>query len=219
MEGSVYWEVCGVDISKDFGPYEWGDSPPQLATQQQAARQVLGDALAAGENWTVRRNPRLAVRLRPGNDEALDPRDQIDIRQTRLPLGIDLEVHDANQLSDPGAWTLQPVTAELRKVSDLTDVFPTRRYLQRPSKETPFRGGLVSGARVGGHGWSVRADLAIESDESLTEDLVLDSLPIRPKRVPFNVFVPMVDAILVAAPTRSSERKWTRHVLALEGVR
>jgi hypothetical protein len=219
MEGSVYWEVCGVDISKDFGPYEWGDSPPQLATQQQAARQVLGDALGAGENWTVRRNPRLAVRLRSGNDDALDPRDQIDIRQTRLPLGIDLEVHDANQLSDPGAWTLQPATGGLRKISDLTDVFPTRRYLQRPPKETPFRGGLVSGARVGGHGWSFRSDLAVESDESLTEDLVLDSLPVRPKRAPFQVFVPMVDAVLVAAPTRSPERAWTRHVLRLEDVR
>jgi Family of unknown function (DUF6603) len=219
MEGSVYWEVCGVDISKDFGPYEWGDSPPRLATQQQAARQVLGDSLAAGENWTVRRNPRLAVRLRSGNDDALDPRDQIDIRQTRLPLGIDLEMHDANQLSDPGAWTLQPATGGLRKISDLTDVFPTRRYLQRPPKETPFRGGLVSGARVGGHGWSFRSDLAVESDESLTEDLVLDSLPVRPKRAPLQVFVPMVDAVLVAAPTRSPERAWTRHVLRLEDVR
>ncbi|HEY9463910.1 MAG TPA: DUF6603 domain-containing protein [Vicinamibacterales bacterium] len=219
MEGSVYWEVCGVDISKDFGPYEWGDSPPQLATQQQAARQVLGDALAAAENWTVRRNPRLPVRLRSENADAVDPRDQIDIRQTRLPLGINLEVHDANTLSDPGAWTLQPATSGLTKVSDLTDVFPTRRYLQRPPKETPFRGGLVSGARVAGQGWSFRSDLAVESDESLTEDLVLDSLPVRPKRLPLHVFVPMADAVLVAAPTRSSERKWTRHELTLEAVR
>jgi hypothetical protein len=219
MEGSVYWEVCGVDISKDFGPYEWGDSSLQRAAQQQAARQVIGDALAAGENWTVRRHPRLAVRLRTGNDDGLDPRDQIDIRQTRLPLGIDLEVHDANPLSDPGAWTLQPASSGLRKVSDLTDVFPTRRYLKRPPKETPFRGGLVSGARVGGHGWSFRADLAVESDESLTEDLVVDSLPVRATRMPVNVVVPMVDAVLVAAPTRSIERTWTRHVLRLEDVR
>ena len=130
-----------------------------------------------------------------------------------------LEMHDANQLSDPGAWTLQPATGGLRKVSDITDVFPTRRYLRSPPKETPFRGGLIAGARVGGHGWSVRDDLAIESDESLTEDLVLDSLPIRPKRVPINVFIPMVDAVLVAAPTRSIERKWTRHTMVLEDVR
>ena len=24
IEGTIYWEVCGVDMSKDFGPYEWG---------------------------------------------------------------------------------------------------------------------------------------------------------------------------------------------------
>jgi hypothetical protein len=29
----------------------------------------------------------------------------------------------------------------------------------------------------------------------------------------------MVDAVLVAAPTRSIERKWSRHVLRLEDVR
>ena len=107
----------------------------------------------------------------------------------------------------------------LRKVSDITDAFPTRRYLQRPPKESPFRGGLIAGARVGGHGWSVRDDLAIESDESITEDLVLDSLPVRPKRLPLNIFVPIFDAVRVAAPTRSIERKWTRHTLMLEDVR
>jgi hypothetical protein len=218
LEGSIYWEVCGVDISKDFGPYHWGDGPPQLATQQQEARRVLGDALGDTKNWTIRRNPRLAVRLRPGIDEALDPRDQIDIRQTRLPLGIALEVHDANRLSDPGAWTLQAATGGLAKISDLTDVFPTRRYLQKPPKETPFRGGLACGARVGGQGWSFRADLAVESDESTTEDLVLDSLPVPPHRVKRGVRVQLTDAVLVAAPTESPERKWTRHALVLETV-
>ena len=134
-------------------------------------------------------------------------------------LGIGLEMHDANQLSDPGAWMLQPATGGLRKVADLTDVFPTRRYLRRPPKETPFRGGLVSGVRMGGHGWSVPSELAVESDESLTEDLVLDSLPVKPKRLPLNIFVPIFDAVLVAAPTRSVERKWTRHTMMLEDVR
>ncbi len=41
---------------------------------------------------------RLPCRLRPGADDALDPRDQIDMRQTQLPLGIALEVYDANGL-------------------------------------------------------------------------------------------------------------------------
>ena len=71
-------------------------------------------------------------------------------------------------------------------------------------------------ARVGGQGWSVRDDLTIESDESITEDLVLDSLPIKPPRAPINIFVPIFDAVRVAAPTRSIERKWTRHTLLLE---
>lgn len=218
MEGSVYWEVCGVSISKDFGPYEWGDAPPQLATQQQAARRLLGDAFGDTGNWTVRRNPRLAVRLRPGIDDALDPRDQIDIRQTRLPLGIGLEVHDANGLSDPGEWMLRPATDGLVKISTLTDVFPTRRYLRKPPKETAFRGGLMSGLRVGGQGWTFRAELAIESDESTTEDLVLDSLPVPPHRVAGDVRVQMVDAILVGAAAQSPERKWTRHLLVLEVI-
>jgi len=218
FEGSVYWEVCGVSISKDFGPYHWGDSPPALATATQEARRVIGDALSEPGNWTVRRNPRLAVRLRPQSTDALDPRDQIDIRQTRLPLGIALEVHDANRLSDAGVWTLAPASGGLAKVSDLTDVFPTRRYLQKPPKETPFRGGLVSGARVGGQGWTVPTTLAIESDESLTEDLVLDSLPVPPQRVRPDLRVHLVDAIRVAVATQSPERKWTRHTMKLEEV-
>jgi hypothetical protein len=214
----VYWEVCGVSISKDFGPYHWGDSPPALATQTQAARTVIGEALGDPNNWTVRRNPRLAVRLRASSTDALDPRDQIDIRQTRLPLGIALEVHDANRLSDPGAWTLKPASGGLAKISDLTDVFPTRRYLQKPPKETPFRGGLVSGTRVGGQGWNAPTALAIVSDESLTEDLVLDSLPLPPQRVTPVIRVHLVDAIRVAVPTQSPERKWTRHAMRLEAV-
>jgi len=218
FEGSIYWEVCGVSISKDFGPYHWGDSPPALATQQQAAGQLLVDAFADATNWTVRRNPRLAVRLRSGSDDALDSRDQIDIRQTRLPLGIDLEVNDANRLSDPGAWTLRTGTGGLAKVSDLIDVFPTRRYLQRPPKEMPFRGDLACGARVGGEGWSFRRDLAVESDESSTEDLVLDSLPVPPQRVSRDVRVAIADAVRFTAPTDSPERKWTRHTVLIEAA-
>jgi hypothetical protein len=217
LEGSVYWEVCGVSISKDFGPCEWGDDR-SLSTVQQEARQVIGDALAETGNWTVHRNPRLPVRLRAGGDEAIDPRDQIDVRQSRLPLGVALEVHDANQLADRGVWTLRAATGGLAKLSDLTDVFPTRRYLRKPPKEAPFRGGLVCGARVGGVGWNFAATLAVESDESSTEDLVLDSLPIPPPRATVDIRVLFVDAIRVAAPARSPERKWTRHALLLETI-
>ena len=179
---------------------------------------MIGDGLADAANWTRRRNPRMPVRLRSGGDEALDPRDQIDIRQTRLPLGTELEVHDANSLADRGVWTLRPGAQGLTKVADLTDVFPTRRYLRKPPKETPFRGGLASGVRVGGAGWTFTPALAITSDEGTTEDLVLDSLPTPPKRVKADVRVPLRDAIRVAAPTRSPERKWNRHTLLLETV-
>ena len=215
--GSIYWEVCGVTLSKDLGPYEWGDSPGQLATQQQEARQVLGDGFADAANWTIRRSPLMPVRLRPGTEEAIDARDQIDVRQTRLPLGVPIEVHDANGLRDPGIWSLRP-DGRLRKVADLTDVFPTRRYLQRPPAEAPFRGGLVCGVRVAGSGWTFDPARAVGSDEEATEDLVLDSLPQPPRRVTGAVRVALLDALLVAAPSQAPERRWTRHLVKLEAM-
>jgi hypothetical protein len=217
FEGSISWEVCGVSIGKDLGPYEWGDLP-RLSSTQQEARQLLGDALAQPQNWTIMRSPRVPVRVRASVPDALDPRDQIDIRQTQLPLGIDVEVNDANPLVDRGTWTLRTTTTTLKTVSTLTVVFPTRRYLQKPPKEAPFRGGLTSGIRVGGAGWTLRDDAAVSSDEELTEDLVVDSLPVRPARSKTLVRLPFDRAIRVAAPTLSVERKWTRHVLLLESA-
>jgi hypothetical protein len=217
-EGSIYWEVCGVDLSKDLGPYEWGDSLGQLATQQQEARQVLGDALGDAANWTIRRSPVMVVRLRPGVEDVLDPRDRIDVRQTRLPLGVPIEVHDANLLSDPGVWTLRPGSGSVEKIADLTDVFPTRRYLQRPPKEAPFRGDLIAGARLATDRWTIDAALAVGSEEDTTEDLVLDSLAVPPRRIPAPFRVALLDAMLVAAPAQAPQRKWTRHALRLEAV-
>ena len=112
-------------------------------------------------------------------------------------------------------------TGGIAKLSDLTDVFPTRRYLRKPPKEQPFRGGLSSGARFGSTAWSVPAD-AVASDESLTEDRVLDSLMVPPPQPatghPLNVGIHFAEAIQFAAPTRAVERKWTRHVVALEAT-
>ena len=177
--------------------------------------------MADPASWSVRRQTAPAVRLRPGANDALDPRDQIDVRQTQLPLGIALEVYDANGLSDAGTWRLVG-TGGVAKMSDLTDVFPTRRYLRKPPKDQPFRGGLASGARFGSTAWSVPAG-AVASDESLTEDRVLDSLMVPPPQPatghPLNVGVHFAEAILIAAPTRAAERKWTRHVVALEATR
>jgi len=217
LEGSVYWEVCGVSISKDLGPYYWGD-PPRLSSTEQEARQLLGDAFNETGNWTIRRSPGVPVRLRATAQDALDPRDEIDIRQSVLPLGVPVEVNDANRLSDAGTWTLRPTSPALAKITDLTDAFPTRRYLERPPKETPFRGGLMSGIRVGGKGWTLKTTLAVDSDEELTEDLVLDSLPQPPRREPARVRVPFTRAVLDAAPAQSPERRWTRHAMRLETV-
>jgi hypothetical protein len=216
FEGSVYWEVCGVSISKDLGPIEWGDQS-RTSTVVQEARQLIGDALSDTANWTIRRAPVMAVRLRPGLDGVIDPRDRIDVRQSRLPLGVAIERNDANELSDAGVWALVP-SASLRKEVDLTDVFPTRRYLQRPPKETPFRSGLVCGARLAGTPWTFAASAAVASDEDATEDLVLDSLPVRPRRVKLPVLVALGDAVLVASPSRAPSRRWSRHPIELEAV-
>ena len=220
IEGTIYWEVCGVDMSKDFGPYQWGDDLGQIGQPQEQARRVIGDGVADPASWSVRRQAGSAVRLRPGATDALDPRDQIDVRQTQLPLGIALEVYDANSLSDAGAWRLVG-TGGVAKMSDLTDVFPTRRYLRKPPKDQPFRGGLASGARFGSTAWSVPAG-AVASDESLTEDRVLDSLMVPPPQPatgnPFNVGLHFAEAILIAAPTRAVERKWTRHAVVMEAA-
>jgi hypothetical protein len=63
---------------------------------------------------------------------------------------------------------------------------------------------------------------AVASDESLTEDCVLDSLTVPPPQPatgqPLIVGIRFAEAILIAAPTRAPERKWTRHVVALEAT-
>jgi hypothetical protein len=142
------------------------------------------------------------------------------VRQSQLPLGIPLEVYDANGLSDSGTWRLVG-TAGLTKVADLTDVFPTRRYLRKPPKETPFRGGLACGARFGGKGWTVPQG-AVASDESLTEDRVMDTLMVPPPQPapssPVPLGVGFVEAIRFASPASAVERKWTRHAVTLEAT-
>ncbi len=218
IEGSVYWEVCGVSISKDLGPYEWGEHPPTTSTVQQSAQQVFAEALADSASWTLRRAPVMAVRLRAGLDDVLDPRDQLDVRQRRLPFGVRIETNDANPLADAGVWTLQSAGGNARKLADLTDVFPMRRYLAKPPKETPFRSGLVAGARLAGLDWTFDISRAVPSDEDETEDLVLDSLPVKPHRTRLGVRVALADAVLVAAPARAPLRRWTRHKIALKKV-
>ena len=101
-------------------------------------------------------------------------------------------------------------------MSDLTDVFPTRRYLQRPPKETPFRGGLVSGARVGGHGWSFRA--ISQSKVTSRSPRIWCSTASRSgrneclSRSSFPWWMPSSSP----RPRDRSNARWTRHVLRLE---
>jgi hypothetical protein len=217
LEATIYWEVCGVDISKDLGPYEWG-SRDSTAIAQKEARQILGDAIEDPSSWSIRRSGRMPVRVRPGSEELLDPRDRVEVRQTALPFGTAIEVHDRNRLSDGGTWTLTPATGAVLKIEDVRDVFPMRRYRKSPPKETPFQSGLACGAVFGNPGWDARRELAVSSDEAATDDLVLDSLPTPPKRVKVPVRVPLEDALLHASPTRFSERRWTRHDVVLEAV-
>ena len=216
IEGTIYWEVCGVNLSEDFGPYTWGDDLGQIESAQQEASRVIGEALADPANWSLRRVASRAVRLRPGSEDAMDPHDQLDVRQAQLPLGIDLEVNDANTLADPGTWTLS-ATGGLTKIADLTDVFPTRRYLRKPPKDRAFRGGLAAGARFGGAGWTV-AQGAVESDESATEDSIQDTLPVDAPRTRVPIRVRLEEAIRMAAPAAAAERRWTRHAVLLERV-
>ena len=127
-------------------------------------------------------------------------------------------MNDANPLSDGGTWTLRPTSPALAAITQLTDVFPTRRYIKRPPKEKPFQPGLGSGIRVGGMGWALRAEFAVSSDEDQTEDLVLDTLPQPPRREPGHVRIPLTRAVLDSAPAQSPERRWSRHVMHLETV-
>jgi hypothetical protein len=148
----------------------------------------------------------------------LDPRDQIELRQTVLPLGTAIEVNDRNALSDAGTWTLTPTTGTVVKIADVKDVFPTRRYRAKPPKDAPFQPDLACGAVFGNTGWDARRELAISSDEDATDDLVLDSLPVPPKRVRVPARVRLDDAVLLASPTAFPDRKWTRHDVVLQAV-
>jgi hypothetical protein len=103
-------------------------------------------------------------------------------------------------------------------VADLTDVFPSRRYLQRPPKEALFRGGLVSGVRLASRNVTFDSSLAVGSDEDTTEDLVLDSIPLPPARVPAPFKLPLKAALRIAVPAQAPQRRWTRHALHLEAL-
>jgi hypothetical protein len=215
LEGTVYWEVCGADVSKDFGPWEWG-TPPATSTVTQSARALLGDALAEPSAWSTQRPAQLPVRLRLGTEGALLPKDVIEVRQAELPLGVPLEVHDRNPLSDGGTWSLA-AAGRLTKLSDLTEVFPTPRFRRAPPKDRPFEGGLAAGARLADRSLD-GVQHAVADEDALTEDVTLDSLPVPPRRGRLDVPLLVAEALSLAAPTRAPQRAWTRHAMSWEDL-
>ena len=169
-------------------------------------------------SWSMRRQTALAVRCVPAPRRPR-PAHQIDVRQAQLPLGIALEVYDAHGLSDAGTWQLVVRAASRRSATSSTSSRRGATCAAAEGPAVPRRS--ASGARFGTTAWSVPAG-AVASDESLTEDRVLDSLMVPPPQPatghPLNVGLHFAEAILIAAPTRAVERKWTRHAVVLEAA-
>ncbi|GAA3349595.1 hypothetical protein GCM10020358_72330 [Amorphoplanes nipponensis] len=171
FSGTVSWRVWIFGISKSFH-FEWGERGSIGATPQSAG-QILGAEMAEPANWTPLRLRALPVKLRTGAS-ALAPRDEVEVRQSKLPFGTRIETMEGNPLTDAGIWTLTTTsTGSITRLNDLTDVFPEQRFLAVPSKERPFRNGLVCGARLGRADWEVPA-AAVAIDSTATDDLVID---------------------------------------------
>ncbi|MFI6272793.1 DUF6603 domain-containing protein [Micromonospora zamorensis] len=207
FSGSVSWRVWIFSISKSFH-FEWGDRT-SIAAAPQSAGQLLGAEMAEPSNWTSLRLRALPVKLRTGANTPLAPRDEVEVRQSRLPFGTRIETMEGSPLTDAGVWTLTTTsTGSITKLADLIDVFPEQRFLAVPSKERPFRGGLVCGARLGRADWEVPA-AAIAVDSTATDDVVIDG----DTTVTGPVTLPPLTAaqtVSVALPTTARARAFTR---------
>jgi hypothetical protein len=207
FSGSVNWSIWIFSISKSFH-FDWGDRGSAGATPQSAG-QILGAEMAEPSNWTSRRLQALPVKLRSKANTALAPRDEVEVRQSRLPFGTRIETMEGNPLSDAGVWTLTTTSSgSIVKLDDLTDVFPEQRFLTSPSKERPFRAGLVCGARLGRRDWDI-STAAIGVDSTATDDVVIDG----GTTVTGPVTLPPLTAaqtVSVALPTRAPARAFTR---------
>jgi hypothetical protein len=216
FSGNVTWKVWIFGISKSF-QLEWGDRVSSSATPQSAG-QILGDELTSAANWTSFRTRSVPVKLRSGVTAPLAPRDELEVRQSRLPFDTRVETMEGNPLFDPGVWTLTCTSASgIAKLADVTEVFPERRFLAQPSKERPFRGGLTCGARLGRTDWDI-STVAIAVDSTATDDIVVDGgIP-----VPGAVALPppaAAAAIAIALPATAAARAFTRGAATLEVVR
>lgn len=207
FSGTVTWKVWIFHISKSF-QLDWGDRTSITGTPQSAG-QLLSTEIQAAGNWTSFRTRALPVKVRSGVTAPIAPRDELEVRQSSLPFATPLEVFEGNPLSDPGVWTLTCTGASgLAKLSDVSDVFPERRFVAEPSKERPFRGGLTSGARLGRADWDV-STVAIAVDSTATDDVVVDG----GTTVTGAVALPPVraaDAVTSALPTTAAARAFDR---------
>jgi hypothetical protein len=206
LEGPSPWVVAGKikvkilwgSVSKSFR-HEWG-SRRALVGSPVSAKTVLAAEIANAGNWSSQRTRPLPVVLRAAAGKELAPLDEIEVRQARLPFGTRIEVLDGSPLSDAGVWTLSgDASTSVRKLSDLSDVFPERRFAKKPSKERPFRGNLASGARFGRDDWDIPQGIMVDLAEF--EEQVLEA----PR--------------LAAAPTLAKARAFTRDGFSLELVK
>ena len=210
LAGKVTWKIWIFHISRSV-QFEWG-ARTSIAGTVQSAGQLLGDEMQAVGNWTSFRTRRLPVKVRSGVAAPLAPRDELEVRQSRLPFNTRVEVMEGSPLSDPGVWTLTCTGASgLVTLFELTDVFPERRFVAEPSKERPFRGGLSCGARLGRADWDI-STVAIAVDSTATDDVVVDG----GQTVAGAVALPPVraaDAVTSALSTTASARAFDRGAL------
>ncbi|HEY0985698.1 MAG TPA: DUF6603 domain-containing protein, partial [Kofleriaceae bacterium] len=215
FSGTLNWKVWIFHITKHF-QFEWGDRIEVTATPQSAA-QILGDELQSAASWTSFRTRALPVKLRSGVGAPIAPRDELEVRQSRLPFNTALETMEGNPLSDAGVWTLSCTSASgITKLADLTDVFPERRFLAEPSKERPFRSGLLCGARLGRADWDI-SSVAIAVDSTATDDVVIDGGMTVAGAVALPPLTP-ADTVANALPMIAPARAFTRGGATLELV-
>jgi hypothetical protein len=207
FSGSVTWRVWIFSISKSFH-FDWGDRT-SIGAAPQSAGQILGAEMSEPANWTSLRVRALPVKLRTGANTALAPRDEVEVRQSRLPFGTLIETMEGSRLTDAGVWTLTTTSVgSITKLADITEVFPEQRFLAEPSKERPFRNGLVCGARLGRADWDI-STVAIAVDSTATDDVVIDG----DTTVTGPVMLPRLTAaqtVSVALPSMAPARAFTR---------
>ena len=135
FSGSVTWRVWIFSISKSFH-FDWGDRT-SIPSVPQSAGQILGAEMQSAGNWTSLRTRVLPVKLRTGANAPLAPRDEVEVRQSRLPFGTRIETMESSRLTDAGVWTLTTTSVgSVTKLDDLIDVFPEQRFLDRTVKGT-----------------------------------------------------------------------------------